>query len=345
MAEFFLGANSGKGFYSLYEDFCTDKGDYLHLIKGGPGCGKSNFMRRIGEKAEELGYEVEYILCSGDPDSLDGIYIAELKVGYADATAPHVLEPRHFGADSDYVNLGQFCSLPPRNEVEGCTEKYKSYYKRAYSLLRAAAEIRLADFPNLTENSELSYINRRARSAVSRIVGKPCGDAVIRRRFIHCISCRGELTLSDTINTLCKQICVLDNRLGLANHYLQSVIEAAKTRRDDIIVCPSPLLPDVPEAVIFPHQRVGFIASDVYSADKPYRHVRLDAIIPADRVRAHKSEMKKSEKIYGNIMELACLNLAEAKRLHDELESIYKPYMDFSALDKFTEQEIKKLFA
>lgn len=345
MAEFFLGANSGKGFYSLYDGFCADKGDYLHQIKGGPGCGKSSFMRRIGKEAEGRGYEVEYILCSGDPDSLDGIYIPELKIGYADATAPHVLEPRHFGADSNYVNLGQFCSVPPKEEIEACTGKYKSYYKRAYSLLRAAAEIRLAEFPDFIENTELSYISRRARSAVSRIVGKPSGNAVIKHRFIHCISCMGELTLTGTFNVLCKQVCVLDNRLGLAKHYLQSVIEAAITRRDDIIVCPSPLLPDIPEAVIFPHQQVGFIASDIYSADKAYRHVRLDAVIPADRVREHKAEIKKSERIFGNVMELGCANLAEAKHWHDELEKVYKPYIDFPALDDFTEKEIKKLFA
>ncbi len=344
MAEFFLGANSGSGFYSLYDGFCKGEGEYLHLIKAGPGCGKSSFMRRIGKKAEEMGFEVEYILCSGDPSSLDGIYIPKLKVGYADATAPHVLEPRHFGADSDYVNLGQFCSMPPHTDIENCTAKYKSYYKRAYSLLRSAAEIRLAEVPNLVENSELLYISKRARSAVSRIVGKPCGSGKLERRFIHCISCAGELTLTDTVNVLCKQVCVLDNKLGLAKHYLQAVIDEAIIRKDDIIVCPSPLLPDIPEAVIFPHQQVGFIASDIYGTDKAYRHVRLDAVIPAERYRAHKSEVKKAERIYGNIIESACSNLAEAKRWHDELEKVYKPYIDFAALDKFTEKEIKKLF-
>ena len=65
----FLGANSAEGFRSLYEDFCRSEGDFLRIIKGGPGCGKSSFMRHIGEAAEKKGLEVEYILCSGDPDS------------------------------------------------------------------------------------------------------------------------------------------------------------------------------------------------------------------------------------------------------------------------------------
>ncbi len=43
---FFLGANSKDGFYSLYGGFGSAPGDYLTVIKGGPGTGKSGFMRK-----------------------------------------------------------------------------------------------------------------------------------------------------------------------------------------------------------------------------------------------------------------------------------------------------------
>ena len=71
--EFFLGANSGEGFRSFYNGFCRGDGDMLYLIKAGPGGGKSGFMRRLGQRAEAMGHKVEYILCSGDPDSLDAV--------------------------------------------------------------------------------------------------------------------------------------------------------------------------------------------------------------------------------------------------------------------------------
>ena len=344
MAKYFLGANSGKGFYSLYEGFCANDGDYLHLIKGGPGCGKSSFMRKIAREAEHRGYEVEYILCSGDPDSLDGIYIPQLSCGYVDATSPHVIEPRHFGVNSNYVNLGQFCSRSHDERIILCSGKYKAYYKRAYALLEAAAAVKAAPFPGLVDNSELSRIQQRARSAVSKALGAPCGKGKTEKRFIHCISCMGELVLTETVDVLCKQTYLLDNKLGLAKYYLQTVINEAEKRKDDIIICPSPLLPDVPEAVIFPKQQVGFIAGDIYSADKPYRHVRLDAIIPAEKQKAYKLEIKTTRKIYDCTIDAACLNLAAAKHWHDELEKAYRPYIDFDALDSFTESEIKKLF-
>jgi ABC-type phosphonate transport system ATPase subunit len=88
--QYFLGTNSALGFVSLYHeliDECTASAVYY--LKGGAGCGKSTLMKKVGEKLEAKGITVEYILCSGDPDSLDGIYIPEKAVAIMDGTAPH----------------------------------------------------------------------------------------------------------------------------------------------------------------------------------------------------------------------------------------------------------------
>ena len=64
----FLGGNSCRGFVSLYDGFPPEEGAFLHIIKGGPGTGKSSFMRAVGAAAEERGLDVHDVLCSGDPD-------------------------------------------------------------------------------------------------------------------------------------------------------------------------------------------------------------------------------------------------------------------------------------
>ena len=46
-------------------------------------------MREIGRAMEEAGAAVEYLWCSGDPDSLDGVVIPELRCAVADGTPPH----------------------------------------------------------------------------------------------------------------------------------------------------------------------------------------------------------------------------------------------------------------
>ena len=89
-ARFFLGANAPGGFRSLYDHFTDPATDHLYIIKSGPGSGKSTFMKTVGRAVHEAGHSVEYIHCSGDPDSLDGVYFPDFHTGYVDGTSPHV---------------------------------------------------------------------------------------------------------------------------------------------------------------------------------------------------------------------------------------------------------------
>ncbi len=139
--QYFLGANTGRGFVSLYDQFAKP-GDFLWVIKGGPGCGKSSFMRRIGMAAEAAGHEVDYVLCSGDPDSVDGLYIKDMHLAYVDGTTPHAQEPTHPGADGNYLNLGAHldsAALRPKlNRLSELTAAYRAKYAQAYAALAEA---------------------------------------------------------------------------------------------------------------------------------------------------------------------------------------------------------------
>ena len=44
--------------------------------------------------------------------------------------------------------------------------------------------------------------------------------------------------------------------------------------------------------------------------------------------------------LYAPAMSRAILLLSQAKSLHDQLEAVYKPYMDFKSLDVFTRSHI-----
>ena len=50
---FFAASVGGAGFCSRFgEIFSPDRYDAVYIIKGGPGTGKSTFMKKIGEEAE-----------------------------------------------------------------------------------------------------------------------------------------------------------------------------------------------------------------------------------------------------------------------------------------------------
>lgn len=62
---FFPGGNTAQGFYSFY-DYLPYEAEQVFIIKGGPGTGKSTFMKKIGERMIEEGYDIEFHWCSSD---------------------------------------------------------------------------------------------------------------------------------------------------------------------------------------------------------------------------------------------------------------------------------------
>lgn len=87
----FPGGNTSNGFHSFYDHIIPEDAERIFVIKGGPGVGKSSFMRTIGEQFVNEGYDVEYHHCSSDNRSLDGVVIKKANVALLDGTAPHVV--------------------------------------------------------------------------------------------------------------------------------------------------------------------------------------------------------------------------------------------------------------
>jgi len=285
ISKYFLAANSAGGFFSLYPAFPPD-GGYLHIIKGGPGTGKSTFMRRIGLEAERRGYKVEYVFCSGDTRSLDGIYIRELREGWADGTAPHTAEPALFGVDADYVNLGQFCGTPllsgDAEKAYALNAEIKTRYAEAYRLLfKAGCERRAKG-----DMCALEFAEGRLRG---------------RRCFLSAISRDGVAELYEETPAEYETETVTPEGLMRA---LQSN-SAAET-----VICLDPLLPDCAEAVLFPDSRMV-----------------LRTIAPES-----------------GYIEKAVRAIGKAGDSHDELEGIYKQYMDYEALNDFIDEYLAALF-
>lgn len=256
---YFLGGNTACGFVSFYGGFCRGADDFLWVIKGGPGCGKSSFMKTIGKAAEDAGLDVEYVPCSGDPDSLDGVYIPKLRTGYVDGTAPHVIEAVTSGAASLYLDLGRFYDRialrGERRAIEQLQTRYRACYRAAYERLAAFGD---------------------ASCAVE-------ATAAHRKRFARAITCRGLVMLPPP------------------NGAVQMTDEAELARlaaRPGAVLYQDPLRPEKTEAVFLPDEA---------------RYARLpDAPMPdLSDVFAH---------------------LSQAKALHDELEAVYNPYVDFARI-------------
>jgi hypothetical protein len=352
---FFLGANSSSGFYFLFDDFVSaENGDFLWVIKDGPGCGKSALMKKIGSAAANAGIDVEYIHCSGDPDELDGIYIPSLKTGYVDGTSPHVFEAKYPAASGLYLDLDIFYDIGElRQRLPDIMEKSKEYgalKNRASSLICAAEAVSPISYPGLADEKDIATVLRRADGVISREIPKktPSGpETQSKKRFLSALTHKGRVFFEGTVSSYCERIYGLDNALGLADTFISHIARALKTRGVGHIVCPDPINPGRLEALLIPELSLGFLAAEPgceYEGD-PYRHIRLDAITDNERVRPMRSKLRKAGKLQGELMSNATAALSDAKKVSDELRDIYLPCMDTYGLDTLADIHISRLLS
>lgn len=316
---FFLAANSGRGFYSLYDGFPERRGVFLSIIKGGPGTGKSGFMRRISAAAKQSGLDTEEIICSGDPDSLDALYIPALGRAWMDGTAPHVREPKVFAADAGYEDLGRFCAHPlGKNDAALAREidrDYKAVYAQAYRLLAAAAQT--------ADCAHQAPLFCAGAEKISDLIGEAGEPGFIKRRFLRAVSCKGRVRLAGTLRELCPRAVML------SDEGLEHAARLAEGNGLSAVVCPQPLRPDKLDAVLLPERSLAFVS-------RAWERESTESI---------EAECENQyAPLLDELLDAACAQLAKAKGMHDELERVYRPYMDFSALTEYTEGVISSLF-
>ena len=348
---FLLGANSRYGFYSLYDRFIpTDGSVHLYIIKGGPGCGKSSFMKKIAASMNLLGFETEYIHCSGAPVSLDGVYFPQLKTAYMDGTAPHVREPQFPSVSETYLDLGQFYDTHKlqscAGEIREINRTYKGLYGRAYALISAACgSIEGLSPPLLTDKAHKTLLSR-ARGIAGREFKKSGKDrGKITPRFLSALSCDGDIFYTDTAEKLCEKIYLLDNALGFSPKMLSLLEEYALSAGYDVISCPSHLDPKMLEHLLIPELSLGFLSGSTARdlSTKPFRHIRLDALADSEMLKQSRSHRKPGMRLHGSLLEEARSYLSEAGALHDKLEAIYNPHVDFDGVYGLASRHVEML--
>ena len=106
---YFPGNNTPEGFFSYYKYILGQReANKIICIKGGPGTGKSTFLNKIANHFAKKEEAIDYLHCSADENSLDGIILKNRKIAIIDGTSPHTIDPITPGAVDKIINLGEF---------------------------------------------------------------------------------------------------------------------------------------------------------------------------------------------------------------------------------------------
>ncbi len=346
-SQFFMGACSCEGFVSHYDSLFHEVKD-LSIIKGGAGCGKSTFMKAVGKAAVERGLEVSYILCSSDPDSVDGVLIPELSVGFVDGTAPHVLEPILCGGSANYLNFGEFYdreAMKPNEEaILSVQQKNKAQYEYVYSCLRAIGDLMdciRCETQKATYAEEMEAI---AECLCLSALKPKFGTGTRSRRFLSAVTPKGIHVCSTTPSVLCPKVYVLKDDYLLSPKVLSIIEEKALSYGYHCISCYSPLLPHFqPSYLLIPELRISFVSDSKlfpFTGDH-YCSIDLNSSLP--------SKVRKELAFVGNTTEELLHRVTEylqtAKSLHDRIEALCRPFVDFEKVDRLTQSILHDLFS
>lgn len=329
MERYFLGNNSGYGFWNNYNEELKNK-DRVALLKGGPGTGKSTLMKRIAEKVKKAGYDYELWYCSGDPQSLDGVYIKDLDRAVVDATAPHasgvdipVVKDKIF----DLANSLKTYKLKDiREDVEKLMKIKKQCFIRVYQHLKCAL-CHLQNKYELEKQSVDEYGIRTYAHKIASVFRSENEDEQRRRKvFSHAICPSGESAYFDYLRK--------------ARIYLVEGCEYARTvffdelskLVDKCTLLQNPLDPFRYEGML--KGKIAMVSDAGHFKDNVSEHVNLGVF------QKGLDDEGISEEENAKILECAFavekLNLA--RQTHGQIEEKFIKAMDFDINEKLEKQ-------
>lgn len=344
---YFAAGNTAQGFYSLF-DSVLEGLDRLFILKGGPGTGKSSLMKKIGNRWLNKGYDVEFVHCSSDSDSIDAVLIPSLKMGVVDGTAPHVIEPKAPGAVEEYVNLGIAWDAeklrPQKENILALQQMVRRHYESAYAHFAQALTIH-DDLESIyIQNMDFKQANQMTKELMNDIfqqshTGK---RAKVVHRFLGAATPTGPVHFIENLTEDMERRLFIKGRAGTGKStLLRKLITAGEERGVDMEVYHCSFDPKSIDMVIFRTLRVAIFDSTGPHELHPSRQGdqiidMYEATVAPGTDEKYAAEIQQISTKYKEKMQQGIASLREAKKTRDQVEKIYIEAMDFTLIDQMT---------
>lgn len=357
----FPGGNTCCGFHSFYNYILPQyEASRIFVIKGGPGVGKSTFMKKIGDDLQSRGFDIEYEQCSSDNDSLDGILIPALKIALIDGTAPHVVDPKNPGAVDEIINLGEYWNdskmVSMRDEILKVNIRVGKHFETAYSLLKEA-KVAYDEWKGyIKESMDRSKYNELLKQFLDNIFkGSISQNSTLsgeRHLFASAITPEGLKSYVDTLIIPGMKVYALQGGPGSGVH--EMIARAAQASQELNLFTEQfhcPFEPDYINMVIIPQINAIVLNTSApfgYSIDKYHgivvtESINLDICIKGSILENYQSELEDARMRFYSLLDKAISHISQAKALHDTLEKYYVCSMDFKSIDQKREETLKRI--
>ncbi len=339
---FFLGANSGNGFVNCFSQcYHPEKGEKLYIIKGGPGTGKSTFMKQLALCMEKNHIECELYFCSSDADSLDGVRFPSLGIAVVDGTAPHSMEPKMFGISEDILFLGGYLKkeLLNREEIVPLYRENALFHKKASRYLAAASRLMDDSFNLLCDNVNMDKVEQTALRLCREFFpdkGKRGGE---EKRFLSGFTPNGYVLLEETLSYFADTVLAIEDEYGAVSSVFFSILrEYAINAGYDVITCPCALSAHRKiDHIIIPQLHLAFCTTNWFmpiTVDTS-RRIHARRFWDVNRLSEYKNRLRFNRRATEELLDGVYQILKEAKSVHDDLEKHYIQAMNFQGVEDF----------
>jgi len=346
--EYFAGANSKNGYTSYFHRIVGNKYKKVYILKGSAGCGKSTFMKRVGEKALRKGLYVEFIRCSADSRSVDGILIPDMGFAIIDGTAPHIMNVKYPSARENIINLGEFWDekklRSSRDTLISLTDRKLFCYDNIYRALSAAGSIRDIRAAQINKTVQTDKLSAFANRICSKLILPSSGEERVRIQTAY------NQNGFDSLPTFssAKNIYLIRDKYDIACLLLGLIRSYAERIGAERVVSYDPIDLTKPEAVYFPSGDILFVPENRFVVadnrvidNKPINTARF---IDKKAFSEIRQKDRALFKLYNALLDTAKQYFTEAADIHDSIERIYIRAMNFEKLTDFTNKFIRDLF-
>lgn len=349
----FPGGNTTKGFYSFYRYILTQEdASKIICLKGGPGTGKSSFMKKLGAHFAGLGYTIEYHHCSSDNNSLDGLVIKELKIALLDGTSPHSVDPITPGAVDEILNLGTALDMSimakSKNAIIAVNKEIGNNFKRAYKFLGAAKGVH-EDWSTLN-NHCLSY--SKLDLLIDELKGKILTSSKgthgnYRHLFSTAFTPNGIIAFGKDLSKEADNLYVLKGGPGLGKTtVLKALGSEAQKSGYFVEYFHDPFIPERIEHILIPELSTGiFTSNEISNLELDGTTYNMTDLCSSSLLANISDELLFDKNEFDVLVTKALSCITNAKALHDKLETYYIGCMNFDIVNQYYDEIVKKIEA
>jgi len=353
----FPGAVTSQGFYSFYHYMIEQNANHIFVLKGGPGVGKSSFMKKIGQSMLDRGYDIEYHCCSSDNGSIDGIVIPELKIGLLDGTAPHIVDPKNPGAVDEIINLGEYWNedmiKKSREKIIDCNLKVTSYFQRAYFALKEA-KIALAEWKyyiaTYQDWSQINQLTLKMQKEIFKATSSNHGTE--RHLFAWGHTPQGKTQFIDTLLNKTETLYILKGQPGTGKStFLSRIAERAAIYGLSIEYYHNTLDPEQLDLIILPDVKTALVINCepyAYTPNFKGKVIPLNfeqSLNNTELIKNCGDDIRDCQIRVNQHITRALINSEKAKATHDLLETYYVPAMNFSGVENKLMSVLEKILS